>query len=73
MPMRGELSLPLVSFRDRASPAEAAWSRLAMTFNDPDLRLILGFTAIGLLLTVCLIYSFPDVGGMAEALVQTPS
>jgi hypothetical protein len=70
--MRGELSLPLVSLRNHASPAEAAWLRLAATFGDPDLRLILGFTAIGLFLTGCLIYSFPDIGGMAETLIQTP-
>lgn len=59
------------SFRgsDNAKPAA---DRLRAAMADPNLFIILAFCAIGLLVTLNLMFRFPDFGITVEQLAQFP-
>ena len=74
MPMRGELPIPVATtYRRRAGAAggagaEADYTLLPGLIRDPDLEVIVGFCAIGLLLTALFVHAFPNFGETAVAL-----
>jgi hypothetical protein len=50
----------------RAKKTAAEWSWLAVAPSDPDLIATVLFCAIGLLLTLIVMLSFPDLGALIE-------
>jgi len=61
MPMRGELSIAAAALDGHALAADAAWSRFVATIRDPNLVVVTSLCAIGLLITLSLIHSFPNL------------
>jgi hypothetical protein len=44
--------------------ANESWQRLHAALADPDLQIVAAFCLIGLLLTLNLIFRFPDMGAV---------
>jgi hypothetical protein len=44
--------------------ASESWHRLYAAVTDPDLQIVAAFCLIGLLLTLNLIFRFPDMGAV---------
>src|SRR5580698_5645430 len=60
MPMRGELPIPATVLGNYASADYAASSQFVAAITSPDAIAIVGFIAIGLLVTTGLVHFFPD-------------
>jgi hypothetical protein len=50
----------------RANKATPEWSLLATGLSNPDLIATVQFCVIGLLITLIVILSFPDLGALIE-------
>ncbi len=53
MLMKGELAIATGGLNDRVTARPSVWKRFAATITNRDLIAIVGFCAIGLLVTVC--------------------
>ena len=45
-------------------PAEERWQRILTVVTNPDLQLVVAFSLIGLLLTLNVMFRFPDLGAL---------
>ncbi len=45
-------------------PAEEPWQRILTAVTNPDLQAVLAFSLIGLLLTLNVMFRFPDLGAL---------
>ena len=54
----------------RTHTIETVWSRLVAVIANPNLLAVLGFCLIGLLLSLNLIFRFPDFGAVIEQFNQ---
>jgi hypothetical protein len=61
MPMRGELSIPAGRVGS-ATAAPARWDRVHEILTDPELLKVAGICALGLAITLFLIYIPPPRG-----------
>ncbi len=63
MPMRSGISLPPGLHWEHA-----AWDRIVVALINRDLLVVIGFCALGLLLTACLLDSSVDPDGLVASL-----
>ena len=66
MPMRGEISISAERWE------LAQWNGFVVTRMNRDLLAVIGFCALGLLLTVLFLHSSADIGALAASLDLTP-
>jgi hypothetical protein len=71
MPMRGELSIPAGRMGGTMGE-QLGWNRIAAIVTDPELLKVAGICAVGLAITVFLIYVSPSPGGVMEGLSLYP-
>jgi hypothetical protein len=45
-------------------PAEKPWQRILIAVTNPDLQAVVAFSLIGLLLTLNVMFRFPDLGAI---------
>jgi hypothetical protein len=48
----------------RAHPPEKPWQRILIAVTNPDLQAVVAFSLIGLLLTLNVMFRFPDLGAI---------
>jgi hypothetical protein len=72
MPMRGELPIAAARPYARVSTTGSAWSRFLAVVSNPDLHLVVGLSAIGLLLTINLILWSSDFSAAVAAVDLFP-
>jgi hypothetical protein len=70
--MRSEISILAGRWDAHTSPPRTTWDRFAATILDRELAAVVGFCAIGLLMTACFIHSLPNFGAIVAALDLTP-
>jgi hypothetical protein len=66
--MRGELSMAPFS-RSGKRTAESAWGSISELTGDPNFVAVCAFSAIGLLISLCLAMQFPDTAAAMVALL----
>ena len=72
MPMRGELLVPAIALGNPAPASRTAASRVLGAITNPDAIAVIGFCAIGLLVTAGLIHSFPKLNETFALFAQVP-
>jgi hypothetical protein len=70
MPTECHHSISVGRWHNYATPTQTVWDRLVETNTHRDLTAIVGFCAIGLLITTYFILSFPNFSEMVESLQQ---
>ena len=69
MPMRGEISTRPFSKSDKRT-GEPAWGSISILTGDPDFFAVCAFSAIGLLISLCLTMQFPFTDAMVALLAD---
>ena len=50
--------------RKYVHPAEEPWQRILIAVTNPDLQAVVAFSLIGLLLTLNVMFRFPELGAL---------
>ncbi len=71
MPMRGELSIPAARLRNQRRGATET-EKIIAVLTQPELLMIAGVCALGLSMTLFMIYLFPTLGEIMQAFTVYP-
>jgi hypothetical protein len=72
LPLRRDLQPLGKSAVRRVKATDATWFRLGTMIISPNLGMVVGFCAIGLLVTANVVLRFPDFAAIVEQLGQFP-
>ena len=62
--LRAAIRFEAIARRKYAHPSDEPWQQFLTAVTNPDLHLVLALSLIGLLLTLNIMFRFPDLGAI---------